>query len=463
VAGVPMMNGSQLLEGYVPEIDATVVTRILEAGGTIAGKAACEDLCFSGASHTCATGPILNPHNIGHSAGGSSGGSAAVVAAGDVAMALGGDQGGSIRTPSSWCGIHGLKPTWGLVPTTGSMPISYSGRSLRPDVRVDRGRGATPASWRPSAGRSQTAEPPRDDSAPRSAPHGGPVHTTPRPSSPRPLHAAQRANCRCILAPAQPDIPAASVKEFVSGAYTFLVRSGVGWNPGVVGHARVGNDLQSPAGFAFRTGAPVVSRDLEVEPRFRTPKLLVEHGIRSAINVLIKTRGDAFGVLEVDSSHRGEFGDSDRAFLQTLANTLAIAIRAQEREDVKVHMLREKESLLRENEQLLRDKDMLVSEVHHRVTNSLQLVHSALSIQLKTLDDKGAREQVSEAAARVLAIAAVHRRLYLGGSPVGADARQYIQGLLDDMKLLLPSAGNQSLKIHMKRFLLPADDLAHWA
>ena len=54
VAGVPMMNGSALLEGYVPEIDATVVTRILDAGGTIAGKAACEDLCFSGASHTCA-------------------------------------------------------------------------------------------------------------------------------------------------------------------------------------------------------------------------------------------------------------------------------------------------------------------------------------------------------------------------------------------------------------------------
>jgi amidase len=126
VAGVPMMNGSALLEGYTPEIDATVVTRILDAGGTIAGKAACEDLCFSGASHTAATGPIRNPHNPAHSAGGSSGGSAALVAAGDVPMALGGDQGGSIRTPSSWCGVYGLKPTWGLVPTTGSMPISYS-------------------------------------------------------------------------------------------------------------------------------------------------------------------------------------------------------------------------------------------------------------------------------------------------------------------------------------------------
>src|SRR5258708_17610769 len=97
VAGVPMMNGSALLEGYVPEIDATVVTRILEAGGTIAGKAACEDLCFSGASHTCASGVIRNPHNVAHSAGGSSGGSAALVAAGEMPMALGRGPGGSSR------------------------------------------------------------------------------------------------------------------------------------------------------------------------------------------------------------------------------------------------------------------------------------------------------------------------------------------------------------------------------
>jgi amidase len=126
VAGVPMMNGSRLLEGHVPDIDATVVTRVLDAGGTIAGKAACEDLCFSAGSHTCATGPIHNPHNPEHSAGGSSGGSAALVAAGEVEMAIGGDQGGSIRTPAGWCGVYGLKPTWGLVPMTGGMPISYS-------------------------------------------------------------------------------------------------------------------------------------------------------------------------------------------------------------------------------------------------------------------------------------------------------------------------------------------------
>jgi amidase len=126
VAGVPMMNGSQLLEGYVPEIDATVVERILDAGGLITGKAACEDLCFSGGSHTSKPVPIKNPHRPTHSAGGSPGGSAAALVAGDCDMALGGDQGGSIRIPGSWCGVYGLKATHGLVPYTGVMPIELT-------------------------------------------------------------------------------------------------------------------------------------------------------------------------------------------------------------------------------------------------------------------------------------------------------------------------------------------------
>src|SRR5499425_1322720 len=123
VAGVPMMNGASILEGYIPEIDATVVTRILDAGGTILGKAHCEYYCLSGGSHTNATGPVHNPHKKGVSAGGSSSGSAVLVALGEADMAIGGDQGGSIRMPASFCGIYGMKPTHGLVPYTGIMPI----------------------------------------------------------------------------------------------------------------------------------------------------------------------------------------------------------------------------------------------------------------------------------------------------------------------------------------------------
>ena len=78
LAGVPMMNGSHLLEGYIPDVDATVVTRILDAGGHILGKAVCENLCISGGSFTCATGPVLNPHDKSRMAGGSSGSAALV-------------------------------------------------------------------------------------------------------------------------------------------------------------------------------------------------------------------------------------------------------------------------------------------------------------------------------------------------------------------------------------------------
>jgi len=126
LAGVPMMNGASTLKGYVPDIDATVVTRILDAGGTIVGKAHCEYFCFSGGSHTNSAGPVHNPRRMGFSAGGSSSGSASLVAAGEVDMALGGDQGGSIRIPSAFCGIYGMKPTHGLVPYTGIMPIELT-------------------------------------------------------------------------------------------------------------------------------------------------------------------------------------------------------------------------------------------------------------------------------------------------------------------------------------------------
>ncbi|HEY1365452.1 MAG TPA: amidase [Xanthobacteraceae bacterium] len=119
LAGVPMMIGAQVLEGYVPDVDATVVERVLDAGGEIAGKAVCEYFCVSGGSHTSSTGPVHNPRRRGYTTGGSSSGCAALVASGDVDMAIGGDQAGSIRIPASHCGIVGLKPTFGLVPYTG--------------------------------------------------------------------------------------------------------------------------------------------------------------------------------------------------------------------------------------------------------------------------------------------------------------------------------------------------------
>jgi amidase len=136
VAGVPMMNGSAAVEGFIPDRDATVVSRLLGAGATIAGKAVCEDLCFSGGSHTSRTGPVRNPWNRSKTAGGSSSGSTALVASGQADLALGGDQGGSIRIPSAFCGTVGHKPTHGLVPYTGAFPIENTLDHLGPITRT---------------------------------------------------------------------------------------------------------------------------------------------------------------------------------------------------------------------------------------------------------------------------------------------------------------------------------------
>ena len=132
VAGLPIEMGTPFFEGYLPPMDATVVTRTLDAGATITGKSVCEFLCLSGGSHTSHPGPVRNPYNRDHVAGGSSSGSAALVAAGEVDMAIGGDQGGSIRAPASACGVVGMKPTHGLIPYTGALPLLTDADHLGP-------------------------------------------------------------------------------------------------------------------------------------------------------------------------------------------------------------------------------------------------------------------------------------------------------------------------------------------
>jgi amidase len=132
LAGAPMMVGAETMRGYVADVDATVVTRILDAGGAILGKANCEYFCYSAGSHTNANGPTHNPYRHGYSAGGSSSGCAALVGSGEVEMAIGGDQGGSIRQPSAMCGVYGMKPTHGLVPYTGAFPVDNTLDHLGP-------------------------------------------------------------------------------------------------------------------------------------------------------------------------------------------------------------------------------------------------------------------------------------------------------------------------------------------
>src|SRR2546430_14685269 len=169
------------------------------------------------------------------------------------------------------------------------------------------------------------------------------------------------------------------ILEFMPAQNRFLVRAGIGWHEGIVGVATVGADLESPSGFALRTGKPVISNHLENEQRFRTPELLVEHGIRRAMNVILQGDGSPYGVLEVDSRSEGEFTEHDIAFLQGAANILGMAIERQRHE--------------RALTAALEHQKVLVKEINHRVKNSLQLVASMLNLQAKGDTQVGGRLQ----------------------------------------------------------------------
>ena len=136
VAGMPMTCASLVLEDYKADIDATIVTRLLDEGAEIVALLNLENFAFSGAGDTSTFGPVLNPHNPDYLAGGSSGGSGAALYYDDIDITIGGDQGGSIRIPAAWCGVVGLKPSHGLVPYTGIVGIDHACDHAGPMTRT---------------------------------------------------------------------------------------------------------------------------------------------------------------------------------------------------------------------------------------------------------------------------------------------------------------------------------------
>jgi two-component sensor histidine kinase len=152
------------------------------------------------------------------------------------------------------------------------------------------------------------------------------------------------------------------VLELLPGGDNLLVRAGVNWKPGVVGRATLGAHERSPGGYALVRDEPVISADTDVEDRFEIPDLLLEHRVKSMVNVVIRGERAAWGVLEVDSRRHRSFDEDDVSFLQNYANLIAAAIdRLKAEADLR---------------QAAERTSFLLGELQHRVQNMLLNVRS---------------------------------------------------------------------------------------
>jgi len=235
----------------------------------------------------------------------------------------------------------------------------------------------------------------------------------------------------------------AKVLEFELEGSRLMVRAGVGWDAGTVDNVSLAADLGSPAGYAYQTGATVISNHLEVETRFRTPKLLVDHGVRRAINVLIERGGEGktyFGVLEVDSADPGQFDEADADFLAGFAGLLGIAIERQQA-DAKL-------------QEALEHQALLTREMSHRVKNSLTSVVGLLRVQARTAPSQDVKNALEDASLRVATIAQVHDHLWRSPQIGFVELVDFMSELCKKLK---GTMGGHTLHCHADAMLLSAD------
>jgi two-component sensor histidine kinase len=220
-----------------------------------------------------------------------------------------------------------------------------------------------------------------------------------------------------------------------------LIRAGVGWEPDVVGVATIDADRASPAGYALLTGEPVTSNDLENDQRFRCPEVLRRHGIRSAVNVIIRGNDGPFGVLEVDSQRTRHFTEDDANFLQSYANLLAAAI-----DRLTTH--RRLAEAAQQQAEAARQKEVLLHELQHRVKNSLQIIASFVSLQRRKAAAE-VHDDLDVIASRIEALRVLYDKLYLVDHHHEIDFGAYLEELCRSL-LRFQLAERKSVRLDLR-------------
>lgn len=196
------------------------------------------------------------------------------------------------------------------------------------------------------------------------------------------------------------------VKILDHRARDLLVVAGVGWKPGVVGHATLPLGLRSPPGRAVETNAPVKIDDLPGAPDYDYSDLLRDHGICSLINVPIEADGAVWGVLEVDSTDIRNFDDADEEFLCGFARIIGRTIEHKRRSETA-------EAQRRELAIELREREVLFAELRHRIANQLHAATGILEVARRRVTDIAAKGELERVIARVAAMVTTNEQLSL--------------------------------------------------
>ena len=244
--------------------------------------------------------------------------------------------------------------------------------------------------------------------------------------------------CRLVGEALHTDL--AKVMELQSDGRTLLVRAGVGWKPGVVGHATVKAETGSSEGHALNTGHPVTSDDIATEDRFTYADFLKDNGVRALINVIIigAEGKPPYGLLEVDSKKARTFTEEDIAFLQTYANLLAAAV--------------DRFQMMHALHDVVREKERLLAELQHRIKNNLQVITSFVHTQSRRTKSDEAKAELAAIGNRIETLRLVHDKLYAAGEIDRVDLAPYLSELSGALLTFHGEAArNIRLKIDLAR------------